>query len=75
MLTVPPCKNAIEGSCWYGSDKCWFKHTETETEPNIINKNQGITEKIFKMMETFTQRIMQLENKMEKTIHKTSDAT
>ena len=42
MLTVPPCKNAIKGSCWHGNDKCWFRHAETETcnEPNIINKNQ-----------------------------------
>ena len=71
MLTVPPCKNYLKGSCWYGTDKCWFRHIETETynEPNIINKNQEITEQIFKMMETFTQH-------MEMTIHeKKDDAT
>ena len=77
VLTVPPCRNSMKGSCWYGADKCWFRHADTEmcNEPNVSNKNQEITEKIFKMMETFTQRIMQLENQMEKTIHKTSDAT
>ena len=77
MLTVPTCKNAIEGSCWYGTDKCWFRHTETGTQIGTnIMKNEEITEKIFKMMETFTQRIMQLEKHMEMTIHeKKDDAT
>ena len=67
----------MKGLCWYGADKCWLRHTETETcnEQNAINKNTEITEKIFKMMETFTKRIMQLENQIEMTTHKTSDAT
>ena len=77
VLTVPPCKNTMKGLWWYGADKCWFRHTETGTcnEPNDIIKNPEITEKIFQMMETFTKRIVQLENQIEMTTHKTSDTT
>ena len=48
LLTVPPCKNTMKGLCWYGADKCWFRHTETETcnAQNVINKNPEIIEKI-----------------------------
>ena len=68
-MNVPPCKNARNKSCWYGDEKCWFKHTETCDQENEINENQEITAKILDMMETFTKRIMYIENQMKMTNH------
>ena len=55
--SVKRCKNT---NCRFGVKNCWFLHEEEKflEEP----KNQGITEKIFNMMETFTNRIVNLEN-------------
>ena len=68
-MNVPPCKNASNQTCWYGAEKCWFKHTNAFDQENEINKNQEITSKIFEMMETFTQRIIYIENQMKMTSH------
>ena len=38
-------------------------------QQNQINRNQEITAKVFKMMETFTQRILNIENQMEMKNH------
>ena len=40
---------------------CWFRH---DIQTNVENKEkQEVTEQIFKFMETFTLRILDLENK------------
>ena len=70
IMSVPLCRNDSKNTCWYGDDKCWFQHLEIATgynQQNLINQNQEMTEKVFDMMETFTQRIIQLENQMEMT--------
>ena len=70
IMSVPLCRNYSKNTCWYGDDKCWFQHLEIATgynQQNLINQNQEMTEKVFDMMETFTQRIIQLENQMEMT--------
>jgi hypothetical protein len=59
-MSVPLCKNASKNTCWYGAENCWFRHEQTEKI--IINESQEITAKIFDMMETFSKRIIQIEN-------------
>ena len=70
LMTVPVCRNSSDKKCWYGDEKCSFRHEETEaSEQNAIHENQDITVKIFDMMETFTQKIMEIESKIENTTH------
>jgi hypothetical protein len=71
IMSVPLCRNESENACWYGADKCWFRHLENNTcnQQNQINQNQEITAKVFNMMETFTKSILNIENKMEMTNH------
>jgi hypothetical protein len=67
---VPACRNSANKNCWYGPEKCWFRHEESEAnhkQKNAINENETITVKIFDMMENFTKKIMEIENKMENT--------
>lgn len=74
VQSVPDCKKASNGTCWFGDKNCWFLHNPVhKINENKNNKNQEdgnlynqeIIRKIFDMMETFTHRIMQLENKSE----------
>ena len=53
----------MKNACRFGDTKCWFLHEEESILEE--NKNKGITEKIFSMMETFTNRIVELENKIK----------
>ena len=62
---IKPCKNNILGTCWFGESNCWFEH-ETEENDNIktngiSNTNEEVIAKMFNLMETFTNRIMKLE--------------
>ena len=65
--TVPACKKLKSGKCPYGSEKCFFKHKKDETvkeQDNEINdkfENNEVVQKIFKMMETMTKRITDIE--------------
>ena len=48
--------------CKYGAQTCWYQHNlKTNNEQNDVN--QEVIEKLFKMMEQFTERIIDLENK------------
>ena len=69
VSSIPQCKNASQKACSYGADKCWFQHNETEDQEKYENQNQNqeITEKLFNMMEKFTERIMKIEKQMEMT--------
>ena len=62
-------QNSSQKTCSYGADKCWFHHNETEDQEKYENQNQNqeITEKLFNMMEKFTERIMKIEKQMEMT--------
>ena len=52
----------------FGSEKCWFQHKKDEVDDNydpVKNnnfENNEVIQKIFKMMETMTQRILDIEN-------------
>lgn len=65
IKSTPKCKN--KRTCIYGPEKCWFQHPEDEHQDNNLNKNSEITSKLFDMMETFTNRILKIEEKMEMT--------
>ena len=43
-MNVSPCKNASNKTCWYGAEKCWFKHTNACDQENEMNENQEITD-------------------------------
>ena len=62
--SVPTCRNMTEGACRYGRVKCWFNHGDqinsTKDENNEQN-NEEVIEKIFNMMEKFTQQIVKIK--------------
>ena len=53
----------MNGTCKYGNEKCWFKHNdnkdknENEGTENIVNENNEVVQRIFKMLEKMTGRI------------------
>ena len=50
----------ISGFCKYGSEKCWFKHDKNDNNEKQ-NDNEEVIEKIFQMMEKFTQQIVDIK--------------
>ena len=65
---IPLCLEAINGTCRFGSNNCWFDHNQTEirNQNKILtmsnDENQDIMQKILDMMENCTTRIVQIEN-------------
>ena len=74
------CKNANNGVCIFGNEKCWFIHdnnmksNENMNNENYENKNNikdkdntnnenDVIKKMMNMMETFTERIVRLEER------------
>ena len=60
--SVKTCKNSLNNECRFGAKKCWFLHEEETILGE--SQNKGVTEQIFSMMETFTNKIMELENEI-----------
>ena len=65
---VQLCKDYKNNGCHYGETNCWFKH-ENENISDDINiveiKNQNeMMQKLFEMVETYTQRIISLESEL-----------
>ena len=61
IISVQQCKNETRNSCKYGAKKCWYRHkSQTSNEEN--NFHEDVIEKLFNMMEKFTERILSLEN-------------
>ena len=61
VTSVEDCKNERNNSCRYGAQNCWYRHnSNAKNEEN--NVNQEVIEKLFYMMEQFTERILNLEN-------------
>lgn len=66
---VPLCKKSIHGTCWFGNDNCWFIHQEVDdgekiTKDDEITKDKEMVAKIFDMMEAFTKRLIEIEQKV-----------
>jgi hypothetical protein len=66
--TVRACSHAMNGSCHFGSNKCWFLHEDLSTintnekSEKLDKSDKEVMEKMFDMMEKFSERIVQLEN-------------
>ena len=67
IQTVQVSKNRI---CIYGKQKCWYKHKESETETiepilenndDDTNINNDVIQRIMKIMETLTERMIKIE--------------
>ena len=61
VTSVEECKNGKSNSCKYGDQNCWYRHN-SQTNSKENNVNQEVIEKLFNMMEKFTERIFNLEN-------------
>jgi hypothetical protein len=65
---VSACSHALNGSCHFGSKKCWFLHddvstTNTNEKTGKLDKSdKEVMEKMFDMMEKFSEQIFHLEN-------------
>ena len=71
--SVPACRNLNKGTCKF-SEKCWFNHSEretlkgTETEDHAnenndteIKETKEVIQKLFKMMDNFTDELKQMK--------------
>ena len=69
VLAVSLCNKASSGNCVFGEENCWFQHGEInkfhEKEKNENGElyNNEIIRKIFDIMESFAQRIGDMEKK------------
>ena len=72
---VQMCRNYIQGCCRYDTTNCWFKHGDDEKDVKDINENENQVEmmqKLFEMVEKYTQRIIMLENELKSEQHETN---
>ena len=63
LESVQTCSNMMSGFCKYGADKCWFKHVNNDKNDKKEKEdgNEEVIEKIFEMMEKFTQQIVDIK--------------
>ena len=65
---VSACSHAMNGKCHFGSKKCWFLHDDLSSINTNENTEKGdkcdkeVMEKMFNMMEKFSEHIVHLEN-------------
>ena len=65
LNNISSCKNYEKDSCHFGDDKCWFKHEAKNIEVGeIVNENPEIIDRIFIMMEKFSERFEYIENQL-----------
>ena len=69
--SVQKCKS--ENSCQYDNEKCWFKHEDQNNGTNyktnnVIedDENSEMMKKLVEMVEKYSERIIILENMMDK---------
>ena len=58
------CKTYNNGTCNFGSEKCWYKHVEKQTEVEEIDDNNEMITRLFDMMEKFAERFELIENQL-----------
>ena len=67
------CKHENHGKCKFGSRYCWFIHErhgndlQSEESDEGVKEQSDVMQKVFGMLEKMTERIIDMENKMEKT--------
>ena len=68
IKNVPICIDSVNGICRFGTGNCWYNHNEmkminqNQNTQNSIFQNQAVIEKLFDMMEKFTQHVVQNGN-------------
>ena len=65
---IAECIENKNGSCRFYSD-CWYKHTEVMSKDENLREVNGMNTpeliyRLFKMMEAFADRMVQIENQM-----------
>ena len=63
---ISACRKEIDGSCTFGDDKCWYshKHSTNINKTGNINQDSELINRLFTMMEKFTERIENIENQL-----------
>ena len=62
---IPQCKYEIKGSCSFGNENCWFKHGKNGNKNNEnenLTSNKSVVDRLFKLMEEMSERILRIEN-------------
>ena len=57
---VEVCRYNKDNFCRFKDEECWFKHSDIES----LNKSTDIVQKLFTMMEKFSERVQFLENQI-----------
>jgi hypothetical protein len=65
---ISECIENKNGACRFDSD-CWYRHTVVVTKDETVKEVNGmktpeLIERLFKMMEAFADRMVQIENKI-----------
>ena len=63
---ISACRKEMDGSCRFGDDKCWYshKHSLKINETGNPSQDQELINRLFTMMEKFTERIENIENQL-----------
>jgi DNA-directed RNA polymerase subunit RPC12/RpoP len=62
---VPECKEYVNGACRFEKNGCWFRHCEVESAQAKMKEDEpSMMDRLFKMMEQFTERINNIENQL-----------
>ena len=60
---VPECREYMNGACRYEKNGCWFRHCDVEPA-EMQAPEPAMMDRLFKMMEHFTERINNIENQL-----------
>ena len=58
---ISACKKEMDGSCRFGVEKCWYAH---HIPNQNLNQDPELLNRLFTMMEKFTERIDNIENQL-----------
>ena len=62
---VPECREYVNGACRFEKNGCWFGHCEVEPAQAEMQADEpALMDRLFKMMEHFTERINNIENQL-----------
>ena len=60
---VPECREYMNGACRYEKNGWWFRHCDVEPA-EMQAAEPAMMDRLFKMMEHFTERINNIENQL-----------
>jgi hypothetical protein len=59
---ISACKKEMDGSCVFGSEKCWYKHGKIIENMDV--EPTDMISRLFGMMEKFTKRMEEMERQL-----------